>query len=150
MSEASREKALSHAVAVHAGEGYTTVLEAAEKFHAFISGDDAPAKAAPAKTAPAKAAATAPAKKPAVSEEEVVAKTVATNRAKAKVEEEAEEASETTLEQVETIIADLLGANMRNQVKALLGEFGAKSASSVKAEDRTEFLSKAGDLLLGA
>jgi hypothetical protein len=154
MSEVTRERAMHHAVAVCQADGVDAVLEAAAKFNAFIEGgptDEAPAK--PAAKPAAKAATTKPAttkaSKPAAESEETVVRKATTKAAAAAEEEEAGEGDETTQEAVETIIADLLGANLRKQAVALLSEYGAKSASGVKAADRAEFVQRAGDLLLG-
>jgi len=158
MSEATRERAMHHAVAVCQADGVEAVLEAAVKFNAFLEGDATgttkPAATKPATTKPAttKPAATKASKPAAETEETVVRK--ATSKAAAAAEaddagEEGGEGEEVTQEAVETIIADLLGANLRKQAVALLAEYGAKSASGVKAGDRAEFVQRAGDLLLG-
>jgi hypothetical protein len=157
MSEASREKALAHAVATHGGDGHEVVLKAAAKFAQFIEGTDAPPAKPAAVSTPAKSAATAATKppvaatkKPVVSEEEVVK--TATKKAAAKAEAEEPEAAVgegPKLEEVEAAISELLGANLRKQAVALLAEFGAKSASGVPEDDRAAFLEKAQDLLLG-
>ncbi len=149
---------------MHGADGHETVLTAAKKFDAFLTGgageatDKPAAKPAATKPAATKPAATKPAAKkaPVVEEEEgdgeeaVVTK--ATRKAAAAVEEEeaGEEGEEVTAEQVETVIADLLGANLRKQAVALLGEYGAKSASGVKAGDRVAFYEQAQTLLLGS
>lgn len=163
MSEATRSAALLHATAVHAGEGHEAVLVAAKKFDAFLTGGTATEAAdKPAAKPAAKPATTAkPAAKPAAKKappadegDEEGTVTKATRRAAAAAEadepEEGAEGDEVTQEQVETAIADLLGANLRKQAVALLGEYGAKSASGVKAEDRAEFVQRASDLLLGS
>jgi hypothetical protein len=159
MSEATRSAALAHAVATHGGDGHEVVLKAAKAFDAFIAGTTADKPAAtvstPSKSAAAAATkppATKPAattKKPAVSEEEVVARANKKAAAEAEAEPEAEASEGMTLEQVEGLIADLLGANLRKQAVALLAEFGAKSASGVPEDDRAAFAEKAQDLLLG-
>jgi hypothetical protein len=164
MSEATRAAALLHAANVHGADGHESVLEAAKKFNAFLEGGTATADkpAATAKPAAKPAATAKPAAKPATKkavvedddeggEEAVVTK--ATKKAAAAVEEEEESedgGEEVTAEQVETVIADLLGANLRKQAVALLGEYGAKSASGVKAGDRVAFYEQAQTLLLGS
>jgi hypothetical protein len=166
MSEATRSAALLHATAVHAGDGHEAVLVAAKKFDAFLTAgtatETAAAKPAITKPAATKPATTKPAgkTKPAptddADEEAVVGKATRRAAADAEAADEGEEGAgggeegEVTLEQVETSIADLLGAKLRKQAVALLAEYGAKSASGVKEEDRAEFVQRASDLLLGS
>jgi hypothetical protein len=164
MSEATRSAALLHAANVHGADGHAAVLEAAKKFNTFLEGgtgeatDKPAAKPAATKPAATKPAATKPVtRKPAAveadddaDEEAVVGKATRKAAAVAEEEEAGEEGEEVTAEQVETVIADLLGANLRKQAVALLGEYGAKSASGVKAGDRVEFYAQAQTLLLGS
>lgn len=161
MSEATRSAALMHAVATHGADGHEAVLKAAKAFDAFISGagaaEDKPAATTKSTTKPATTGKPAT-KKPAADADEEATVTKATKRAAAAAEaEDAGEGEgsdgddgEATLEAVETVIADLLGANKRKQAVSLLAEYGAKSASGVKAGDRAAFLEAAQDLLLGA
>ncbi len=164
MSEATRAAALLHAANVHGADGHEAVLEAAKKFNTFLEGGTATADkpAAAAKPAAKPAATAKPAAKPAAKkaaavedddeggEEAVVTKATKKAAAAVEEEEEGEEGEEVTAEQVETVIADLLGANLRKQAVALLGEYGAKSASGVKPGDRVAFYEQAQTLLLGS
>jgi hypothetical protein len=164
MSEATRSAALLHATTVHAGEGHEAVLVAAKKFDAFLT-------AGTATEATDKPAPKAPAGKPATPDKPVGKKAPkadegdeeatikkAMKKAAAAAEEEDEDETEAeeggggepTQEQVETSIADLLGANLRKQAVALLAEYSAKAASGVKPGDRAEFIQRASDLLLGS
>ena len=131
MSEASRAIALQHAATVHTASGDAdAVLAAAERFHAFIVGED---KQAPAKPAATKPAATKP--KPAP--------------AKPAPEPEPDEA-EVTKEQVGEGIEAMLNANLRNEAIALFKKYGAKSLSGVKPEDYAQLKQDADDALLNA
>jgi hypothetical protein len=157
MSEATRSAALAHAVAIHGGDGHKAVLEAAKAFDVFIAGGNPPAAETAPKASTAKPVNKAPLNKgkPAAEADEEATVTKATRKAAAAAEAEDQEEGGTegggeTLEEVETAVADLLGANKRKGVVALLAEYNAKSASGVKASDRGAFLQAAQDLLLGA
>ncbi len=134
MSEASREVALRHAIAFHAGaEG--DVLETAERFHSFIVGNGTTEPAKPAKPAAAK-----PAAKPAAK---------ATPKAEPEVEPDAD-ADAVTKEKVGESIEAMLNADMRKQAVALFAKYGAKSLSGVKTEDYAAIKQDADDALLNA
>lgn len=144
MSEASRAAALQHAVTFHAGaEG--DVLETAERFHTFITGDSA----APAKTPPKVAAASkTPVKTPA----KVAAKATppaAEPEADATDEAPADE-GEVTKEQVAAAIEELLNNNLRTKAIALFAKYKAKSMSGVAESDYAALKQDAEDAMLNA
>jgi hypothetical protein len=142
MSEATRAHALQHAATVHAGSNNpATVLETAEAFHAFITGDN---ETTPAPKTPSEAAPAAPAKS--------AAKPAAAKKAAPVVDDaEAEEAGEeVTKEQVGESIEALLNNNLRAQAIKLFAKYGAKSLSGVKPEDYAAIKQDAYNALMNA
>ena len=65
---------------------------------------------------------------------------------KQEVEKPKDDGSE---EKVGNAIAAMLSANLKDAAIALLGEFGAKSKSTLKPENYAAFVTKANEILLG-
>jgi hypothetical protein len=155
MSEATRAIALTEAVKIGIDKGFSVAdtIMAAGKLAAFLEADAtvafaatptaAPAAAEPKKlgrpakgekpAAPAKAAAPAPAPEP-----------------EPEPEADAPAADAVTAQHVKEKITALVAANLRAQAQALLGNFGATSFSTLKAEDYAGFVNRADELLLAA
>ena len=68
----------------------------------------------------------------------------------AKDEPKEETADAPSEEAVGNAIAAMLSANLKDAAIALLGEFGAKSKSTLKPENYAAFVAKANEILLGA
>lgn len=124
MSQEIREKALSAAVAL--GGDPATVVAAAQAFEAFLGGASSAAKPADPKPAATKPAATKPATTPAT-------KPAATKPA-AKPAPKKDEVDPDAKKMVGDKVNELLKANKRDEVIALLASFdGAQSATGIVA-----------------
>jgi hypothetical protein len=131
MSEASRAAALQHAAAVHHGSGDSlAVLQTAELFHAFVTGEPV-SNAAPPKVAKA-------------------AKTAAPKTAPKAAEPEEAASDEVTKEQVGEAIEAMLNANLRNEAIKLFAKYKARSLSGVDSANYAALLQDANDALLSA
>lgn len=175
MSDATRAIALQEAVKVSGGKGDpAAVIAAAEKFNTFMTADSKPATVSVPGAEPAAPAPRVPPKpvkpptqlpprkppvkpvkaaKPVKTEDELVAEAIAEADAEqeaadaAAAEAEGEQAEGATLDDVGQVISDLLAAKKRNEVIALLKEYGATSKSGVPAESYDEFVAKGNELL---
>ncbi len=132
-----------------------TVLAGATAYHTFLTGGAAtPAAAAgagkpAATTAAAGKAATG--KKP-TPEEKAAAALAAKQAAEAAAEDAGDgtDAEGPTKEEAGAAIKALMAANLREQAKELLAEFGAAALSGLKPEDYGAFIEKANELLMAA
>lgn len=137
MSQEIREKALGAAVAVAATSGEDAVISAAKKFEAYIIGGTASPKAssagtsASAKTSPSAAPAQA-ATKPATTKTASGSATTASKPAKAASVAKKDEVDPDAKKLVGDKVNELLKANKRDEVIALLASFAeATSATGI-------------------
>lgn len=161
MSDATRAVALSEAVKTFGGAQVTAdqALSVAVHFDNFLNSvgeTAAPVSSAagkePTKVTTAgqnKKAPAAAAKKPAVSEDEVVRKALEAQRAADAAKDSAadETSQEATVEDVQAVIAQCLAANKRAEVLKVLKKYGATSATSVKKADIAKFVAEAKAIL---
>jgi hypothetical protein len=165
MSEATRSIALAEAVkfdAPHQGSDATRIVAIATIFNAFIEGADVSVAEAAIPTvetvkpvAAKPKTVTAP-KKPAISEEELVAKSIARIAATEAAQEAEEEAAKDAADKAESVSRDavalavesMLKANKRKEAVALLKKFGATSVSTVKAADYAAFIEESEAVLM--
>jgi hypothetical protein len=165
MSENTRIVALSFAVQ-HLGPGGDTskVIPIAEAFNDFLLVEGAPSKTSvpgkePTKPNPQSTTTKASdkqkeaAKAPAKTEEQLAAETIEKNAAaEQKAADDAVDAKDgvPTEQALKDKITEVIAANKRDQAVAILKAVGAKSASSVKPEDRVTVISQLDEVLLTA
>lgn len=160
MSDATRAVALSEAVKTFGGAQVTAdqALSVAVHFDNFLNSvgeTAAPVSSAagkePTKVTTAGQGKKAPAvaaKKPAVSEDEVVRKALDAQRAAdAAKDAEVEESAELTTDDVQAVIARCLAAGKRTEIVKVLKKYGASSATSVKKADIAKFVAEAKAIL---
>lgn len=165
MSDATRAVALSEAIKLagfDANSGTNAspeqVLAVALSFDNFLNavGETAAPVVSAAGKEPTKATTAgqgkkpAAAKKPAVSEDEVVRKALDAQRAEAAAADAAADETESaalTHDDVQAVIAKSLAANKRPEIVKLLKKYGATSATSVKKADITKFVTEAQAIL---